>query len=193
MNKAPEKLEKIKNSDKSDKKVHSAVFAAILGAAVILLVFGGVAAMLFSPQAPKMLVNNQTLVIDENALFTYEINRYPSGVQISNVTEKNITIGFALTPGSINFGVVPTGGNAGKRFITLQNTAVKPSKITLKAYGNIAPMVKFSDNNFLLSKDAPKPIEIILETKNGTLLGNYSGEIDIIVKKPKYSFAAKLL
>ncbi len=54
-------------------------------------------------------------------------------------------------------------------------------------------MIKFSDNNFLLSKDAPNPIEITLETKNSTLLGNYTGEIDIIVKKPKYGFAARLL
>ena len=175
-----------------NKKVHYAVFAAILGI-VLILVFGGIAAMLFSPKAPATFVKNQTMDTDENALFTYEINRYPANVRISNTTGENITVGFALEPGSINFGIVPTGGSAGKRFITLQNIAEKQSKITLTAYGNISQMVQFSDNNFLLSKDAPKSIEIIIQTKNETMLGNYSGEIDIIVKKPKYGFAERLL
>ncbi len=183
------KIEKPKHS----KKVHYAVFAAILAAVIFILVYGGITTILFSPQAPAEFVENQTLATDENALFTYEINRYPASVRISNTTGKNITVGFALEPGSINFGIIPSGGSSGKRFITLENIAEKPSKIRLIAYGNISQMIKFSDNNFLLSKDAPKPIEIVLETKNETALGNYSGEIDIIVKKPKYGFAERLL
>ncbi|MBU4300211.1 MAG: hypothetical protein ABIF85_03215 [Nanoarchaeota archaeon] len=175
------------------EKINPKVFAVILVAALFVLMYGGIATILYSPQAPKTLATNQTLAIDENMLFSYEINRYPARVEISNVSGQNITMGFALDPESINFGIIPRGGNLGKRFITLENVAEGPSKIMLTAYGNISPMVKFSENNFLLQKDAPKPIEIILETKNDTALGNYSGEIDIIVKKPKNIIAAKLL
>lgn len=178
---------------KHPKKVNYAVFAALIAIVLLVLVSGSITAFLFSPQTPTALVTNQTLATDENMLFSYEINRYPARVQISNASGQNITLGFALDPGSIDFGIVPRGGNMGKRFITLQNVAEEQSKITLTAYGNIAPMVKFSDNNFLLQKGAPKPIEIILQTQNGTELGNYTGEIDIIVKKPKYPISAKLL
>lgn len=189
MKKGAENPEKPKNS----KKVNPRVFAALLAAFLFVLMYGGITTILFSPPAPKDLVTNQTLATDENMLFSYEINRYPARVQISNVSGQNITLGFALDPGSLDFGIVPRGGNMGKRFITLQNVAEEKSEITLVAYGNIAPMVKFSDNNFLLQKGVPKPVEIILQTKNGTALGNYTGEIDIIVKKPKYSISARLL
>ena len=182
-----------KTNHKSGRKNHKLIFAIILVAAFLFIMSGSIYAFLFPEYRPQTFVKNQTLDTDENSLFTYEINRYPTSVQISNVTEKNITIGFALDPGSINFGIVPTGGNSGKRFITLQNIADNPSKIMLYAYGNISEMVVFNDNNFLLSKESPKSIEIILQTENGTKLGNYSGEIDIIVKKPKNSFAARLV
>lgn len=182
-----------KPKNKNNKKIYYAVIAAIIAIILLLILSSSITAYLFFPQAPGALATKQALANDENMLFSYEINRYPANAEISNASGENITMGFALDPGNINFGIVPRGGNIGKRFITLDNTADEPSKITLVAYGNIAPMVKFSENDFLLWKGAPKPVEIILETENGTALGNYTGEIDIIVKKPKYSIAAKLL
>lgn len=170
------------------RKISIPALAAAL--AIILAIIA-----LFSPpfQAPEKLAENQTISIEEGVLFAYEITRYPTNVEISNASGQNISLGFSLEPGNLNFGIVPTGGNMGKRVITLENVADAPSKILLVAYGSIAPMIKFSGNDFLLTNKAPKPIEITLETEKGTALGNYSGEIDIIVKKPKYGFAERLM
>ncbi|MCK4968663.1 MAG: hypothetical protein KAS12_06410 [Candidatus Aenigmarchaeota archaeon] len=142
---------------------------------------------------PDSFVENHTTEYEDTIFFTYEVNRYPTSVEISNITDKNISIGFALDPNGIDFGMVPTGGNAGKRFITLENTKKDDAKIILEAYGNISSMVHFDDNEFYLITGNLKDIEIALETKNDTHIGNYEGEIDIVVKRSKYEFINWLL
>ena len=127
MKEGAKKTEKPKRS----KKIYYAIFAIIAFAIFFFIASKSIAAFLFRDYQPTSFVENQTLITDENALFTYEINRYPANVLISNTTGENITVGFALEPGSINFGIVPWGGSAGKRFITLQNIAEKKSKIKL--------------------------------------------------------------
>ncbi|VVB60833.1 Uncharacterised protein [uncultured archaeon] len=179
-------------SGNSKKTGRTGKFLAMLF--IIALAIAAVFAMESSPTLPTgNLVGNQTVSVDENMLFVYEISRYPTQVEISNATGKNISLGFSLEPWNLNFGIVPTGGNLGKRFVSLQNVAERPAKIQLNAYGNISPMIVFSDNNFLLSREGIKPVEIVLATQKDTQLGNYSGEIDVIVKKPKYDFVQRLL
>lgn len=145
------------------------------------------------PSAPRQFVENHTVAYEESIFFTYEINRYSTKVEISNLTGSNLSIGFSLEPWNLNFGMVPTGGNAGKRFMTLKNTADDEAKIILVAYGSISSLVSFSDNNFILPSGAVKQVDIVLETKKDTSLGNYSGEIDLIVKRPKFSLVRRLL
>ena len=55
-------------------------------------------------------------------------------------------------------------------------------------YGNISPMVHFSDNHFYILPGNPKNVDIMLETDKNTPLGNYSGEINLVIKRSKYSF-----
>lgn len=179
----------MKNLPKNPVKTTSQKKVFLAASAFIIVLFASLIFAFLPPSAPEEFVKNSTVVYDENLLFSYEISRYPTSVEISSTQGENITLGFSLEPWNLNFGIVPTGGNLGKRFITLQNTAEEPAKVRLIAYGNISQMVDFSDNDFLLLKNAPKPLEIILETKKDTPLGNYSGEIDIIVKRAKYSFS----
>lgn len=168
-------------------------FLAVFALIPLMLIFLAAAAFLSVPSPTGRIIDNRTVEIDENLFFTYEVQRYPSVVEISNASSINLSIGFSLEPWNLNFGIVPTGGSMGKRFLTLQNSEDAPANLQLKAYGNISPMVGFSENNFLLSKGTPRPIEIMLNTEKDTLPGNYSGEIDVIVKKPKYSFVERLL
>ncbi len=178
----------LKNSKKtgSSKKFLVLIFALALMIGVFL-------AMDFFPPSPTgNLISNQTVSVDESMLFAYEISRYPTQVEISNATGENVSLGFSLEPWNLNFGIVPTGGNLGKRFLSLQNVAERPAKIYLNARGDISSMIVFSDNDFFLSKDI-KQVEIVLQTKKDTQLGNYSGEIDVIVKRPKYDFAERFL
>ncbi len=164
-------------------------FLKVFALIPLMLIFMAAAAVLSVPSPTGRLLDNQTVEFDENALFTYEISRYSSRVEISN----NLSLGFSLDPWNLNFGIVPKGGNMGRRFLTLQNSEDIPAKVQLKSYGNISPMIEFSDNNFLLLKEAPQSITITLNTTKDTLPGNYSGEIDIIVKKPKYGFVKRLM
>ena len=138
-------------------------------------------------------VQNYTVVYDEDLFFTYEINKYSTSVEISNVTEPNISIGFSLEPSSLSFGMVPTGGNIGRRFLTLNNIQQDKAKILFVVYGNISPMVYFSDNDFYLPPEIVKDVGIMLETNKDTPVGDYSGEINLIVKRSKYTFMDWLL
>ncbi|NOQ55832.1 MAG: hypothetical protein GQ477_03415 [Nanohaloarchaea archaeon] len=133
-------------------------------------------------------VLNHTVIHAEDLFFTYEVDKYPTAVEISNITERNLSIGFSLETSSLNFGVVPTGGNMGKRFLTLKNTEENNAKIQFVAYGDISQMIQFSDNDFNLVSDELKQVDIVLETELDTQVGNYSGEIDLVIKRAKYGF-----
>ncbi|MBW6461426.1 MAG: hypothetical protein K0B07_00030 [DPANN group archaeon] len=138
-------------------------------------------------------VKNHTVLYEEGMFYTYEINKYPTSVEISDIDERNLSVGFSLETSSLNFGVVPTGGNMGKRFLTLKNTQDSKAKMMFVVYGGISPLIKFNDNEFYLLPEVLKDIEIVLETKQDTMVGNYSGEINIVVKRSKYEFLEWLL
>ena len=135
---------------------------------------------------PKTLAKNQTLDSYENALFKYEINRYPANAEVSNVSAKNLSIGFSIDPWNLNFGIVPTDGSYGRRFITLKNSESEDVFIQLRSSGDIVPFVEFNRNDFVLKNGDSAPVEIVFRTKKDTPVGNYGGEIDVIVRQPKY-------
>jgi len=87
--------------------------------------------------------------VNSGLFFTYEATRYPSNVNITEPIEGNITIGVVVDPWNLNFGMIPTGGNFGKRILILTNQQEKNVRVSLKAYGNIKPMVEFEKNDFL--------------------------------------------
>ena len=180
-----------KSSGKKDKKTDFkslSVFVFILVAFSLLINFYSKPS--FNSESPVL---NFTKLYSEDLFFTYEINKYPTHVEISNVTERNISVGFSLEPSTLSFGVVPTGGNTGKRFLTLKNTQDNKAKIMFFTYGNISPMVHFSDNYFYILPETPKNVDIMLETDRDTPIGDYSGEINLVIKRPKYSFIGWVL
>ncbi|MCK5452665.1 MAG: hypothetical protein KAI51_04450, partial [Candidatus Aenigmarchaeota archaeon] len=137
---------------------------------------------------PDSLVTDHTVLYDDNLFFTYEISKYPTSVEISNIEGQNISIGFSLESTSLDFGVVPTGGAIGMRFLTLKNTQDDTAKMLFFAYGNISSMIHYNDNNFHLKPEVTKDIEIMLKTDKNTPVGDYSGEINLVVKRARYNF-----
>ncbi|MCK5299911.1 MAG: hypothetical protein KAJ54_02070 [Candidatus Aenigmarchaeota archaeon] len=177
-----------KKSIKKPKKINPASLIKIISIILILssaifLFFAFSSTPSFKSDNPVL---NHTVLYADNIFFTYEVNKYPTSVEISDIIERNLSIGFSLEPSTLNFGVVPTGGNMGKRFLTLKNTQDNKVKMQFIAYGNISPMIKFSDNDFYLMPDEVKQIDIMLETGQNTPAGDYFGEINLIVKRPKY-------
>jgi hypothetical protein len=153
---------------------------------LIVLVFGYSAG---GPSEPKDYVSNKTYSNYSNILYSYDILRYPSSVEIIDLDLKkeNVTLGFVTDSWNINFGVIPGNGTYVRRNIELTNRKDSPSKIELRAYGNISTHVSFSQNDFILNPGDKASIDIYLFS-NSTNSGNYTGEIDVIAKKAIYNF-----
>ena len=122
-------------------------------------------------------------------MFKYEITRYPSGAEVvaAQPVEEKITVGVVVDPWNLHFGVIPAGDNFGTRFIDLTNLRERGAKISLKVYGNISPFVEFSKNDFILHKNENVTVAVNFYAKSAKI-GNYSGEIDVIVQRPRYDF-----
>jgi hypothetical protein len=138
---------------------------------------------------PRGTITNKTFVSYSDLFFNYEVSRYPSSVEVSPIqlTQEKILLGMSVDPWNLNFGIIPAGNNSAKRFINLVNLKEKDFKVILKAYGNISSFVKFSKNNFLLHPKENVTVEAIFYAEKAEV-GNYTGIIDVIIKKPKYDF-----
>ncbi len=151
-----------------------------------IIIFSFVFSNLQEPPEPKEFVKNKTIANYSTLFFSYKVIRYPTSIEIKPIKE-NTTIGFAIDPRNLNFGIIPCNGSFVKRSIELFNPERKNVEIILKSYGNISPLVFFSKNNFILHPEERVNIDVFLFSNN-TLPGNYSGEIDLIVKKLIYNF-----
>jgi len=141
---------------------------------------------------PREFVKNQTFEIYENPFFIFEKARYPSNVEIVEKGEEGMLLGFVTDPWNLNFGIIPLGGY-GTRSITLFNSESSKVKVKLKAYGEIKDLVRFEKNDFILKPNEKVNVNIFLNTTNSTRIGNYTGEIDVIIKKPRFNFFEILL
>lgn len=137
------------------------------------------------PEEPKEFVNDKVVSNYSNLFFNYKIIRYPTNVSIVSFTTENIDVGIVTDPWNLNFGIIPGNGSYIKRYMNLNNFREKYNRIYIKAYGNITPLIKFSKNFFSLKENESTVIEVGLYTDSADL-GNYTGEIDVIIKIPKY-------
>jgi len=138
---------------------------------------------------PSQFVSNETFVKNSNPFFTYEVTKYPSKVEIitPQYEEGRLQIGFVVDKWNLNFGIIPLGNNE-KRHLTIVNSEKNKVRVNLKVYGDINPLISFNENNFILSPNNSTYIDILLNTTEKTKPGNYTGEIDIIVKKSNLNF-----
>jgi hypothetical protein len=109
--------------------------------------------------------------------------------KVSIIEEKNTSnIFLGITGDNLEFGVIPLKA-VSKRFFNLSNNDnVKDYKILLTVKGNISSMVNFDKNNFILRKEESATITVFLDSSLALKPGNYTGEISVISKRPKFSF-----
>lgn len=146
---------------------------------------------IFYSVKPKKFVKNYTSEDRKTLFFVYKITRYPT---FGNVTElkienKTISIGVATEPTQLNFGLIPANFTV-RKIITIKNYENVPVKVKMKVFGDIKDFISFSRNDFILLPNEETKIYI---TFNATKLGNYTGEIDVIVKKPRSTILLPLL
>lgn len=141
------------------------------------------------PYQPKGFVRNRTFEKHSDLFFDYEITRYPSAAQVSpfQPNQEKLTLGVVVDPWNLNFGIIPKGNNFATRFIDLVNLREKDARIFFKVYGNISPFINFTKNNFILKPNESITVEVNFFAEKAEI-GNYSGEIDVIVQRPKYDF-----
>jgi len=87
-------------------------------------------------------------------------------------------IGFNNTNESLEFGTIKYSGGAQKK-ITVINNEDYPQMVRLAATGDIAPFVSVSDNLFVLQPGEERQIEVSLQVKSGTELGDYDGKFKV--------------
>jgi len=138
---------------------------------------------------PKQFVSNQTFVKNSDPFFSYEVTKYPSNVEIisSQHKEQKMTIGIVTDPWNLNFGIIPIGSH-GTRHITISNSEKNKVRVSFKVYGTIKPLISFNKNNFILLPNESIYVDISLNTTERMRPGNYTGEINVIIKKPNLNF-----
>lgn len=159
------------------------VVVIIIAAILVTLLF----VVTIEPPAPKDFVSDRFILNYSNAFFNYKVIRYPTDVSIVPSQEENFEIGFVTDPWNLRFGIAPGNGSYIKRYINIKNLNEGYNKISLKTYGNITPLVNFSKNNFVLEENESTVVEVGLYTESAEV-GNYTGEIDVVIKRPKYDF-----
>ena len=162
----------------------------ILG--IVILVFLVVAFLFIyskEPPAPEVFVDNMSVENYSTFFYNYEILRYPSSVEIMSLDKINesVILGFVTDSWNIKFGIIPGNGSYVTRTIDVSNKEEIKNEVILKSYGNISPLIVFGKNNFVLNPGEKASIEIFLYSGDAEP-GNYTGEIDVLSKKPIYNF-----
>ena len=164
---------------------------------IIILVFILIIVLFFLSKnirlSVKGFVTNRTFEKSEDIIFNYEITKYPCNFEIIKTKpEEDIFIGVTVDTWNLNFGTIQAG-NSARRYIELTNSKDESVKINFNVYGNITPLITFNKNNFVINENETSKITVSLTTANTTFPGNYSGEIDVVTKIPKYNFAQSIL
>jgi len=166
------------------KKVH------LIIAGILLLMLAVVALLSFGVYnetyaLPGDYVDNQSVDHSSGSFLIDDVVRYPAKANVTalNLSDRNIKVGVAAQTYELNFGNVPQNITV-RKFINLGNGEKGPVRICVKARGNIGPHVYFNPgDNIILSGGEQKDLEVAF---NSTRTDLYSGEIDLIVRKPKY-------
>jgi hypothetical protein len=159
---------------------------------IALVFFAFVLAMLLlplflKPPIPSGRVDNITSVTRNSLYFDYEITQIPTGVEVTDyIGYSDIEIGVNTDPWNLKFGIIPRGGNFGTREVTLENTEDEPAKVNLYVKGNITPLIVFDEEEFVLAPNEEHTFQVKLMTGTDTALGDYEGQIDIIVKRYRF-------
>lgn len=161
--------------------------AMILAAVCIAVIAGSFAEINDIP-------HNEGGVITERShslLFEKTSVTYPAVVNVSPITG-NITIGFDVTPGQLDFGTVPPGGSISRKFVEIANPTGKSARITLKKDGRISPILYFSENNFILTSGRSMNVTVYVAPFSGDS-GIYEGNVEIEYKRMNFEFLEFLL
>lgn len=90
----------------------------------------------------------------------------------------NDVLGFNVGTDELYFGSVQPGG-FGHRMIHIKNDRFLFARANIKVYGNSAPWIYVSDNNFYLWKDQVKDVEVKVLVPEDVMYGDYNATLRV--------------
>lgn len=139
---------------------------------------------------PGEYVQKITREHTEDFFFEKDIVRHPARGNITYLRVENQTVKVAVSADSheLNFGAILENMTV-RKFLNLRNKDVNV-KICVISYGSIKHFINTGNNNFIMKTN--ESAEIMIEF-GGDKIGSYTGEVDVIIKKPKYGLLDSLL
>jgi len=157
----------------------------------VLAIFGFLGLILLgeTPE-PKEYVRKISREHTEDFLFEKDTDRIPARGNITylGIENNTVKVGVSADPHELNFGVVPQNMSI-RKFINLRNRDINV-KVCVISYGSVKQFIEIKQNNFIMKTNESKKVMIEF---SGDEIGSYNGEIDVIIKKPKYGFLEPLL
>ena len=173
----------MKTTGKNRKTVLFALAAAALVIAVLILTYAGIATEKYS--LPQDYVNKNSREDSSGLLIRNTIIRYAvkANVTILNTSNMNITVGVASQTDELNYGNLPQNITM-RKFVDLNNSENSPVKICIIERGDVSGHLYVTQGNSMIIPAKEKgQLELGF---NATDARVYSGEMDIVVRKPKY-------
>lgn len=166
------------------------ISAVLLFSLFIVALAFSVILYLDKTSAPSAYVTEKIQEQSDGVFFKRAVDRIPAKAVVffPQMEENTIRVGVSADPNELNFGLVVQNMSV-RKFLGIKNKDVDV-KICVLAYGNISEFIQTRENNIIVRHNESR--ELMLEFR-GKRIGNYSGEIDVITKKPKYSFLNPLL
>jgi hypothetical protein len=152
---------------------------------ILLLLFFVGYYYLTGPRIPEGFVQDQEVMSGSNFFYKYDVVRYPSDLEI--VGKEAPVLGFVTDPWNLKFGIL-TQGMSETRFVSVKNPGDKKVRVDMIKRGGIAEFVSFDREEFELMPGENVTIEVHVSVPIDAEIGKYTGEIDVVLKKPNFDF-----
>ncbi len=140
---------------------------------------------LFFRSLPKQLSDEPSVVVRDFLVFTEEITSYPAKVTFIKNSKR---IGISSDVDKIDFGIVATGTKVRKKIFLFNNNPCSV-RVYIIPRGSIAEVVE-AERSFTLRPFENKTVEL---TAFSLKEGNYTGEIEVLIRKPRFGWLTWLI
>ena len=157
-----------------------------------ILLLGALIAVLTARPDISAIVTEKSAEARSDIFFTYVTTRYPAKVEIIDPQNKetNFTLGISVESTILNFGSVLGKGGTVKKQINLTTRDGLSSKVSVRTYGNIVPLLRIDSSEFILRSQGT--IAVTMDTMDYPE-GNYTGEVDVVIQRSNNEIVRQII
>ncbi|MEA1924394.1 MAG: hypothetical protein U9M95_00835 [Candidatus Altiarchaeota archaeon] len=178
------------NSDNKKKRVFKGLFVFFM---ISIVVLAGLFYLIHSDTVPEPVtpVSKQKREIIDTSFFVNEVVRIPTSANVIKPDPSSGIIKVGIDPGTdaLNFGRVFTDMPV-RKYVELENSEGYTVRVCIRKYGSILPYLNSSVDSFILESGEGRDVMVSFVGKK---LGYFEGEVDVIIRKPRYKELAPLL